>query len=232
MELIKALSLTLIFSWVNAMITVPLITTEFSWIEIQKIWDRWQTLNSGMIALLAAILAIYATQYTENAKRNRELIAAKSLLPLALSELTGYCTHLAMYLKKEFMAWGMTNDIGISINEKETHEIPKSPNEWVFEVFKSCMVHEHETEAKFMASILSDTQVTSARIQSMKDNNLLVTENTFSSHADDICELHAKLDRMYMYAREHSLLLTTEITEDEKINSICALDIGYIPKYK
>ncbi|MCY9814998.1 hypothetical protein, partial [Aeromonas caviae] len=64
------------------MITAPLIMTEFSWVEIQKVWDRWQTFNSGMIALLAAVLAINAAQYTEDAKRYRELIAAKSLLPL------------------------------------------------------------------------------------------------------------------------------------------------------
>lgn len=232
MKIIKALSLTFILAWMSAMIIYPFIMTDFSWVEIQKIWDRWQTFNSGMIALLAASLAIYAAQYTENAKRYRELIAAKSLLPLALSELHTYCTQLATYLKNEFIALNEDHPIDTSTTNKENHELPIPPKEWVFEVFKNCMIHEYETEAKFMASILSDTQVTSARINSMTDKNTLIKECTFSSHANDICELHAKLGRMYIYAREHSLLLTTEITEDEKHNSICVLDIECLPKYK
>lgn len=230
MKLIKALSLTFIFSWVNAMISAPLIMTDFSWVEIQKVWDRWQTLNSGMIALLAAILAIYAAQYTENAKRKRELMAAKALLPLALSELHGYYFHLAAYLKKEFLSWDMKNKTDALTNEKGNYKTPESPNEWVLDVFKNCMIHERETEAKFMASILSDTQITRARFQSMEDKGLLIHLHTFSSHAEDICELHAKLCQMFKYSREHEPLLTTKITEDEKSNSVLVLDIECIPK--
>ncbi|WP_429033163.1 hypothetical protein [Aeromonas veronii] len=230
-KLIKSLSLAFIFLWVNAMITAPLIMTDFSWLEIQKVWDRWQTFNSGMIALLAAVLAIYAAQYSENAKRYRELIAAKSLLPLALSELHTYCTELATYLKNEFIFLSEKHQIDTSTT-KENHEPPIPPKEWVFEAFKNCMIHEHETEAKFMASILSDMQITRARIESMKDKNNLITECTFSSHANDICLLHAKLGRMYDYSRKHSLLSTTEITDEEKNNSICVLDIECLPKYK
>ncbi|MGL5469823.1 MAG: hypothetical protein ACRDCT_16820 [Shewanella sp.] len=214
-KLIKSLSLAFIFLWVNAMITAPLIMTDFSWFEIQKVWDRWQTFNSGMIALLAAVLAIYAAQYTENSKRYRELIAAKSLLPLALSELHTYCAELATYLKNEFIFLSEKHLVDTSTT-KENHETPIPPKEWVFEVFKNCMIHEHETEAKFMASILSDMQITRARIESMKDKNNLITEYTFSSHTNDICILHAKLGRMYDYSRKHSLLSTTEITDDEK----------------
>ncbi|MNP76914.1 hypothetical protein D3C76_1742450 [compost metagenome] len=79
-----------------------------------------------------------------------------------------------------------------------------------------------------MASILSDTQIINSRIRTLKDDNLMVIQKTFISRKNDICLLHAKIDRMFKYSREHSLLLTTEITEKEKCNSLAVLDFEYI----
>ncbi|WP_204509404.1 hypothetical protein, partial [Aeromonas caviae] len=110
MKLITRLVSIFIAVWLIAMIAYPVFSSNFNWVETQRVWDRWQTLNSGMIALLAAMLAIYATQYIENKKRERSLIAEKSLLPLALSELSEYCIALAEYLNRH-----SAPDLGINL---------------------------------------------------------------------------------------------------------------------
>jgi len=225
MKLTTRLVSIFIAIWLIAMIAYPAFSSSFNWIEIQRVWDRWQTLNSGMIALLAAILAIYAAQYIENKKRERSLIAEKSLLPLALSELSEYCIGLAGYLKNEHREWKGDHLTKLS---KNGNLAPDRPAEWVFDTFKNCMIHEQESEAKFMASILSDTQIINSRIRTLKDDNLMVIQKTFISRKNEVCLLHAKIDRMFKYSREHSLLLTTEITEKEKCNSLAVLDFEYI----
>ncbi len=225
MKLITRLVSIFIAVWLIAMIAYPVFSSNFNWVETQRVWDRWQTLNSGMIALLAAMLAIYATQYIENKKRERSLIAEKSLLPLALSELSEYCIGLAEYLKMEHQEWKKDTLKKLS---KNNNLVPNRPTEWIFDAFKNCMIHEQESEAKFMASILSDTQIISSRFRTLKDDNLLVTQRTFISRRNEICLLHAKIDRMFKYSREHSLLLTTEITEEEKCNSAAVLDFECI----
>lgn len=227
-KLIIRFASVLILLWVIAMIVYPILSTYFDWLEIQNIWDRWQTLNSGMIALVAAMIAIYAAQYTENARRQRELIAARALLPLALSELHNYCSAIAAFITLGYQEWRADPVIDKLPTD---NKVPDKPSSWVFEAFKNCMVHTNENEAKFMASILSDVQIIDARTHSLKEGENLIIDSTFSGLGDDLCEIHAKLGRMFEYSRTHSSLLTTDITSEEKSNSVLVLDIEYIPKY-
>ncbi|MCF5764197.1 hypothetical protein K3H47_09605 [Aeromonas veronii] len=221
-----ATSAMLTSAWVIAMVIIPAIATNLNWLEIQEIWDRWQTLNSGMIALLAAMLAIYAAQHTENARRQRELIAARALLPLALSDLHKYCIELAIFIRTEYLEWSKNRpDEVLTTN----NEVPDRPAAWVFEAFKNCMIHTNENEAKFMASILSEAQIINSRLHDYKNNNHLIMESTFSGYRSYLCDIHAKLGRMFQYSREHTPLLTENITDEERHNSTLVLDIELIP---
>lgn len=213
-------------AWIIAMVIIPAIVTNLNWSEIQNIWDRWQTLNSGMIALLAAMLAIYAAQHTENARRQRELIAARALLPLALSDLHKYCIELAMFIKAEYQEWSKNRPSEVLTTD---NKVPDRPAAWVFDAFKNCMIHTNENEAKFMASILSEAQIINSRLHDYKNKNHLIMESTFSGYSNYLCNTHAKLARMFKYSREHTPLLTEDITNEERHNSILVLDIELIP---
>lgn len=216
----------LISIWIIEMVIIPTIDTGLNWSEIQKVWDRWQTLNSGMIALLAAMLAIYAAQHTENARRQRELIAARALLPLALSELHKYCSELAIFIKSEYLEWDINRPDEVLTTD---NKVPERPAAWVFDAFKNCMIHANENEAKFMASILSEAQIINSILHDYKHKNHLIMESTFSGYSTYLCDMHAKLGRMFKYSREHTPLFTENITNEERNNSILVLDVELIP---
>lgn len=81
------------------MVAYPLYISNLDWNYVQSIWNTWQTFNAAMIALLASIIALTATMYSENKRRERDLLAAKALLPEALSQLIYFCKHSAGLLK-------------------------------------------------------------------------------------------------------------------------------------
>ncbi|MBS4696165.1 hypothetical protein J4G65_11875 [Aeromonas allosaccharophila] len=210
-------AIILISIWFLAMVCAPIISTKLNWIEIQTIWDRWQTLNSGMIALLAAMFAIYATQYIENTRRKRELIAAKALLPLALHDMSDHCCYLSNIINEEYKKLKEKHNTNIS-----DYKIDR-PGEWVFDTFKNCMTHEENDNAIFIASILSDIQILNARFYSFTDHKKIITSREINRMAENLCTLKSKIDRAFKYARGKDKLITTPITKSENENSSSAL---------
>ncbi len=207
----------LISIWFLAMICLPIISTKLNWIEIQDIWDRWQTLNSGMIALLAAMFAIYTTQYIENARRKRELIAAKALLPLALHDMSDHCSYLSKIINEAYEKLKGKQNTTLS-----EYKIDR-PGEWVFDTFKNSMIHEENDNAIFIASILSDVQILNARFYSFTDHKKIITYREIKRMAECLCTLKSKIDRAFKYARGKDKLIITPITKSENENSWSAL---------
>ncbi|WP_394166197.1 hypothetical protein [Photobacterium piscicola] len=166
-----------------------------------KVWEKWQTFNSGMIALVAAIITAYTAVYidkqarqrdnknredeerrykdtkaTEKRKhdeqREREFIAAKAFLPHVLADID---TYAKICTKTLFPLLS-----GVEFKHRVTNEKIKELNEHFqsinppqnFEkVFQDCIKFGNEYESKKISKLLLDFQVFNSRMKGFKDND-------------------------------------------------------------
>lgn len=191
-------------------------------------WNTWQTLNAAMIALLASIIALAAAMYSEHQKRERELLAAKALLPEALTQLIYFCKHSADLLKKAY--------INININEPNSdrcllyingdfYQIP----EWVGSAFQGCIVAADKPDAIYMADILAELQIIRARLVDIHDDNnrdqeLLVMPDDIIAHIRKLGYFAARVTALFSYARDGEPILKEEISNEIINNGLSQID--------
>lgn len=67
------------------------------WKYAHAVWLEWQSLNVGILAFSASVIAFNISRYQATQQRRRELVAARAFLPDSLSELTQYLNRLLKY---------------------------------------------------------------------------------------------------------------------------------------
>ena len=66
-----------------------------NWLQIVgNTIDHWQTMIAGMIAIVAALIGTYAIGRQARKDLARRHNAARAVLPLALSEIGGFCQRV------------------------------------------------------------------------------------------------------------------------------------------
>ncbi|MFN3014431.1 hypothetical protein ACK1CN_00700 [Vibrio coralliilyticus] len=185
------------------------------WLYVHEVWSNWQTLNAAMIAFSASLVAVYAARYSEEKKRKRQLIAARAMLPQALSDFTEHTTNLANFYIQTYEYWRIED------TARDEKPVPPEPsiNDAVA-IFSNCMQHANIEVVEIMAKILSMNQYISARAQSeYKDRNLVRRASWRFNIESQLCELgemQALINRMFSYGRElQSDLDLTNLTEQE-----------------
>ncbi|MNE12788.1 hypothetical protein D3C80_1056070 [compost metagenome] len=213
-----------------SMVAYPLYISNLDWNYVQSIWNTWQTFNAAMIALLASIIALTATMYSENKRRERDLLAAKALLPEALSQLIYFCKHSAGLLKKAYEKRDSpSSDPYLLYISGEFYEIP----EWVGSTFQRCIAVARQSDAMYMANILAELQVIRARLMDVhEDNNrneeLLFMSGDIITHIKNIGHFVAKINILFPYARNGEPISTSEINDEMINNGLSQIDaIGF-----
>lgn len=64
--------LTPLFFYIYGMFIDPLIV-RCDWVYLQSVWDRWQSFNVGILALISSVLVSKATKYHSEQVRERQL---------------------------------------------------------------------------------------------------------------------------------------------------------------
>ena len=90
------LPLTVVFAF--SMIVWPWIAGRGNWGHVQDVWDRWQSLNVGLMAFIASVAAFNIARYNADRQRARDFLAAKASLPATLSSLNSYFNASARLL--------------------------------------------------------------------------------------------------------------------------------------
>ncbi|MEW8626991.1 MAG: hypothetical protein AB2551_14655 [Candidatus Thiodiazotropha sp.] len=90
MSVINWIGVPFAFLYFISMFIIPLVDNALNWGGIQNVWDRWQSLNVGMLAFISSITAFNISRFNANKQRERDFLAAKAFLPDALSELIDY----------------------------------------------------------------------------------------------------------------------------------------------
>jgi len=171
------------------MLIYPLCIHDKSWDEALEFWKDWQTLTAAIIALCASIIALYATQYSEEQTRKRQLTASRSFLVFALNELTIYCEQSMLY-------YFHASQRNITQNDA-TPEIPQLP-EHAFERIKDFIDVASHTHSKKIIDIIGHLQVHQARLE---DWNSRTSRHNAKSELMDATIIKALIAAHFDYAR-------------------------------
>ena len=130
-----------------------------SWLTVQEVWDRWQTLNTGMLAFLASYIAISATRLSEVMAARRNLRAAMPALTHTLSGLSKYVDRANNYL---LTLLGVHERVpGSALDEIELSE------KWIAEL-SEIVRFGPEPIAEFVSRLIIELQVFHSRIKGIE----------------------------------------------------------------
>lgn len=138
------------------MLVVPWVEGSGSWRYVQNVWDRWQSLNVGMLAFFSSVIALNISRFNANKQREREFSASKAFLPSALSELVSYYKDSASIFK---LGWGSEP------GSEPDFISPKLPHSYK-EVFSNCIRHAEPAVGDYLSQILMKLQVHDSRLRS------------------------------------------------------------------
>lgn len=222
----------LILLYITSMVAYPFYISGLDWNYVQAVWNTWQTLNAAMIALLASIIALAAAMYSEHQKRERELLAAKALLPEALTQLIYFCKHSAGLLKEAYINRNEPNsDRYLLYINGDFYQIP----EWVGSAFQGCIVAANKPDAIYMADILAELQVIRARLvdihyDSNREQELLVMPDDIIAHIRKLGYFAARVTALFPYARDGKPILREKVNNEminKGLSQIDAIESAY-----
>lgn len=229
---VKADTMVSIMNWVGlplfvvyilSMLVVPCLTG--NWVYVQEVWDRWQTLNVGVLAFISSVIAFNIAKYNANKQRERQFIAARAFMPHALSELTSYCKQSAILLRE---AWE-------KLRETETRpgplslELPELPESYK-EIFSRCISDADPDVADYLANILVKLQVHHSRMKELKsafgkNEGMIFVPHNVMTYIFSLGELQALINRFFGFARGMEPFNDSNIVWEDYRNAYSNLDI-------
>ena len=156
----------IIASYFLSMVIIPIFITIYQvfpnlsfsviWWSIQSVWDRWQTFNAAILALIASVIAFKATTYHDHREQENNFRAAKSQLPQALSDI---CSYLGRCAQIHYQHYGR-----IKLGEERVQApVPARPLEAVASIVE-CIRYSPVEVGDYLSKILESLQVIHARL--------------------------------------------------------------------
>jgi hypothetical protein len=188
--------LSLIFA--ISMIVWPWIAGHGNWEYVQSVWDRWQSLNVGLLAFISSVIAFNIARYNNDRQRAREFLAAKASLPATLSSLTDYFSESSKFLLN---AWKTTTQSSSS----PSLAIPSLPH-GCQSVFAECIRHAEPEVGEYLAKILARLQIHDSRMRSCakaltSPNVVTPIRHNLVTYFFRLGELQAMVDKLFNFAR-------------------------------
>lgn len=208
------------------MVVFPWFAGGFSWAYVHAVWMDWQTLNVGVLAFAASLIAFNISRYHDNQQRHREFIAARSFLPEALSELISYFKASAKLLTDALEY--VSRDQNISAPQP-SFELP-APPEGYREIFSRCISLAEHDVAEHLSRILMRMQIHNARITSLVDelrpeSRTVVLKQNIITYLYRLGELQALTGQVFNYARGLEPFKRESLTWEDFTNAYNNLDI-------
>lgn len=172
------------------------------WGHVQAVWLEWQALNVGIIAFVSSLIAFNISRYHAARQRERELVAARSFLPEALSELVAYFRGCARLLLE---AYGRVEHGGHSEGGALPVGLPDIPINYR-EVFGRCISLADPKLAEYLSYILMCLQVHRARLSELASLDGQTISGVIGGqpilvYIFRLGELQALVNNIFSYAR-------------------------------
>ena len=173
-----------------------------NWEHVHSVWHYWQSLNAGILAFVASVIALNAVKYSEEKKRQRTFVAARAFLPQALSELSRYFESCSeAYIE----AWFRAKDENDRCKSSLKSPLPKIPDNFQ-KVFKECIAEAQPNVGEHLAYILMRLQIHQSRIESMysefsKNSEDIQIHYNIMSYIFALAELQCLINQLFGYSR-------------------------------
>ena len=202
------------------MIVVPLFNGGGDWGYVQDIWDRWQSLNVGMLALVSSFIALNISRYNADKQRERDFLASKAFLPAALSELVSYFKDSASVLIK---GWESTDE------SKPEFIIPDLPQGYK-EVFVHCIRHAEPPVGDYLSQILVSLQIHDSRLRDYikragGKNDFKLEKGTLIDYFYELGKLQARVSNLFEFARNTGEFNNRPLNWEDFNNAYVNLDV-------
>lgn len=212
-------------SYLICMVLAPAYIGGWSWHYVQSVWDRWQTLNAGILAFIASVIAFNISKYQENKQRERSFVAAKAFLPNALSELIGYFEKSANLLTESWVRLDPHPLGPISL----AATVPALPDSYKA-TFSGCIEQAEPTVGEYLAKILVKLQVHHSRLSGLHLN--LTTSNRGVETRENVLyylfglgELYGLVGKLFPFARGEPVLDDSPLIWGDYDNAFANLEV-------
>lgn len=194
--------------------------TAGDWGYVQEVWDRWQSLNVGVLAFVSSIIAFNISRYNAGKQRERDFLAAKAFLPSVLSDLSDYLHASAAVFRR---GWEVRRgeDLGITA--------PPLPESYK-DIFARCISHAVPEVGDYLARLLMRLQVHHSRmtefvVQFADPEWINPDRGNLISYFYRLGELRVLVNRLFPVARNEEVLNRSDLTWDEFKNAYGNLDL-------
>lgn len=210
---IAALYAFCMFAW-------PWLSGCGDWGYVQEVWDRWQSLNVGMLAFVSSITAFNIARYNAEKQRERDFLAAKAFLPAALSELILYFKSSAAVFS---LGWNS------SYENKPSFVVPELPMGYK-SVFGDCIRHAEPSVGDYLSRILVWLQVHDSRMrdyvkQHSDEDYLNPDRHNLITYFYRLGELYALVGKLFEFARNMGEFDSSPLNWEDFRNAYGNLDI-------
>ncbi|MFH7524036.1 hypothetical protein AB2J22_02115 [Aeromonas sp. A5] len=190
-------------------------------------WFDWQTLNTGILALISSLIALYSVKYRQLHLEEKEVQVAKVLLPDALVELNDYTKKAGRVLVH---ALEIKNSDQYRDNTGLGMELPSRPTSHM-DVISTIIRNSNDEFTKSFSIFIKKMQIFNSRLcsleESFRPSSSCITLNVnIFDNMILLAEIHSLIDLFFEYARDENLAkISPLIKRDSITNSFLALDI-------
>lgn len=200
------------------MFIYPIFHYRQNWSQINQIWLDWQTLNAGVIAILASAIFYQSTKYATEKQISSNLKANKAMLSHKLSDLSHYysCSFklLNSALTHADNQDGEMKECDImfanalsSINENKE-----------LSIIVECMKTATANDADKLAKYVSELQIHNSRLQKIIQKRPCISEVGNSlyilSCIHRLATLQLMTNNLFSYARNQADKIEYSITSE------------------
>ena len=196
------------------------------WENTHAVWLEWQSLNVGVLAFAASVIAFNISKYQTDQQRKRELIAARSFLPHALSDLTTYLKACSRILKQgyQFAEHNEWPD-----NAQPDIHSPALPNGYA-QIIEKCISLSDPPLANRLSHILMKLQINQARLGELAaelggQEKISISRANIVTYIFRVGELQCLLNALFPYSRGEQELANIPLDWEAFSNAYGMLDI-------
>lgn len=212
-----------LMAYFYAMVVDPLLVG--GWHRLHKVWFDWQTFNSAMIALFAALIGVGITVYLNRSQSRAQFIVARAQLPEALA-LVGNYLDLYLLILEEAL-----KKIGTPAGNKQVLDAvqPKLDIEYKA-TFATCIAYGSAELRSALTDISKHLQIHKSRLSSLieqefqPDSKFALTEICLISNLSYVCETRSKINKLHPFARFETEQISVVVEHADIINVASKMD--------
>ncbi len=214
------LALILIAIYLYSMVYVPLSVGD--WAYTLQVWDRWQSFNAAMIALLSGLIFFTTSRIIEHKNQINRARAARAFLPHQLSYISQRCDSNIKRLLPIMQYLECDNGKEGHVPENAPLYSLKSFGADYFPFFRDSIEVDDIELGQALSKLLRDIQIAETRLASLKED--LQTSGSMTISARDVyskilhlVEIKARNSKIFDYARDKKQTFTNSALKREDI---------------